>query len=61
MNNQKFNFIKKNQNFQLDKTHEVIKLGIKKEIVKKKFTRSNKFIVKLRMRFGKIGICIGCI
>ena len=30
---------------------------VKKEIVKKKFTRSNKFIVKLRMRFGKIGIC----
>lgn len=35
MNNQKFNFIKKNQNFQLDKTHDVIKLGIKKEIAKK--------------------------
>jgi len=30
---------------------------VKKEIIKKKFTRSNKFIARLRSRFGKIGIC----
>lgn len=30
---------------------------VKREISKKKFTRSNKFVAKLRSRFGKIGIC----